>query len=138
EDLASVGARHPFHVLSLFVAHGPHLASWSAGAPVQADKRAALGVSGPQTTFGQPGADNAVLLRELAETATPRRAAIEQARRDATPALRLERGWMLLTADAYRPAYDDFAGALEDNPTDARALEGLIRASAPLNRTADA
>src|SRR5690606_3876654 len=86
----------------------------------------------------QPGADNAVLLRELAETVTPRPAAIEQARRDATPTLRLERGWMLLTADAYRPAYDDFAGALEENPTDARALEGLIRASAPLNRTADA
>src|SRR5690606_36045612 len=57
EDLASVGARHPFHVLSLFVAHGPHLASWSAGAPVQSDNRAALEFSGPQSIFGQPGAD---------------------------------------------------------------------------------
>jgi len=43
---------------------------------------------------------------------------------------------MLLQADAFRPAYDDFVRAVEMNPADPRSLDGLIRASAPIQRTA--
>ncbi len=42
-----------------------------------------------------------------------------------------------MTADAARPAYDDFVKAAESDPNDPRTLEGLIRASAPLRREAD-
>jgi spermidine synthase len=137
EDLASVGVTHPFDLLSMFVAQGPRLAQWSDGAPVQSDNRAALEFSGPQSIFGQAHDDNAAPLRALAAGA-PRPKAVQSAIDAATPALRRDRGWMLLNADAYRPAFDDFAAALEGDPTDPRALDGLIRAAAPLERTSDA
>jgi tetratricopeptide (TPR) repeat protein len=45
---------------------------------------------------------------------------------------------MLFLADGFRPAYDDFARALAADPRDVRAIDGLVRASAPAERTADA
>jgi spermidine synthase len=137
EDLAGVGARHPFHVLSMFVASGPALAEWSAGAPIQSDNRAALEFSGPRSIFGPSSADNTSLLRRLA-AGSPRPRAVQEATNAATAALYRDRGLMLLRADAFRPAYDDFARALELDPTDADALDGLIRASAPLHRANEA
>lgn len=133
EDLAGVGATHPFHILSLFVAHGEALARWTEGAPVQSDNRVALEFSGPQSIFGAVTADNAVLLRELAAR-SPRPPAIAALEQHATPALIRDRGRMLLRADAFRPAYQDFVRALEADPDDASALEGLLRAAAPLQR----
>ena len=47
EDLASVGALEPFHLLSMFVAGGPALLDWGSRAPIQSDNRAALEFSGP-------------------------------------------------------------------------------------------
>ena len=132
-----MGARHPFHVLSMFVASGPTLAQWSRGAPIQSDNRAALEFSGPQSIFGPSSADNTSLLRRLAADA-PRPAAVQEAVDGATAAQLRDRGGMLLRADAYRPAYDDFARALELDPTDTDALDGLIRAAAPLHRANDA
>ncbi|HUE89825.1 MAG TPA: fused MFS/spermidine synthase [Vicinamibacterales bacterium] len=137
EDLASVGARVPHHILSMFVAHGEKLAEWSAGAPVQSDNRAALEFSGPQSVFARTDSDNAALLRQLAADETARPAVIRAAEAAATADTYRDRGWMLLEADAFRPAYDDFVRAVEMNPTDARALDGLVRASAPLQRTSD-
>jgi spermidine synthase len=136
ESLASVDARQPSHILSLFVAQGKQLAEWSAGAPVQTDNRAALEFSGPQSIFGQSSSDNATMLRRLAETAE-KPPAVAAALASADAAFYRDRGWMLLEADAFRPSYDDFVSAVEADPTDGRALEGLIRASAPLRRGAD-
>jgi spermidine synthase len=132
-DLASVGAREPHHVLSMFVAHGPKLATWSSGAPVQSDNRAALEFSGPQSVFGRIDSDNASLLRQLAGNGA-RPEVVRAAEAAATADTYRERGWMLLQADAFRPAYDDFVRAVEMNPNDTRALEGLVRTSAPLQR----
>jgi spermidine synthase len=137
DDLGSVGVQSPSQILSLFVADGPRLAEWSAGATIQSDNRAALEFSGPQSIFGPSDADNAHLLRVLADSATPPRA-VAEAQRAASAATYRDRGWMLLQADAFRPAYDDFVRAVELDPTDTRALEGLIRAAAPLRRLADA
>jgi spermidine synthase len=137
DDLASVGAKHPYEVLSMFIAQGSRLAQWAAGAPVQSDNRAALEFSGPQSIFGQTNADNASLLRALAASA-PRPRAVQAAVDQASPAMHRDRGWMLLNADAYRPAFDDFVKALEADPTDTRALDGLIRAAAPMQRTGEA
>jgi spermidine synthase len=136
DDLASVGVRSPSQILSLFIADGERLAAWSEGAPIQLDTRAALEFSGPQSIFGPSEADNANLLRTLAATAPPPKL-IADLSRTATADTYRDRGWMLLSADAFRPAYDDFVRAVEMNPTDERALEGLLRASAPLRRGAD-
>jgi spermidine synthase len=135
-DLASVGVKSPAHILSMFIADGERLAQWSAGASIQSDNRAALEFSGPQSIFGPSDADNAKLLRDL-RASGPLPAAIAEAERAATAATLRERGWMLLQADAFRPAYHDLARAVEMEPTDSRALEGLLRASAPLRRNAE-
>jgi len=136
-DLASVGARTPHHLLSMFVAHGATLAEWSAGAPVQSDNRAGLEFSGPLSVFGRIDSDNATLLRRLAADASERPAVIRKIEAAATAETFRDRGWMLLQADAFRPAYDNFVRAVEMNPADPRSLDGLTRASAPLQRAAD-
>jgi spermidine synthase len=136
-DLASVGAEEPFQVLSLLIAEGEGLQSWAAGAPIQTDNRAELEFSGPRSIFGRARDDNARLLRDLAQQ-RGRPAVIEDAVRSASAAAWRQRGWMLFLADGFRPAYDDFARALAADPRDVRAIDGLVRASAPAERTADA
>jgi spermidine synthase len=136
DDLATVGVMSPSHILSLFVAGGSQLIAWSDGAPIQTDNRAALEFSGPQSVFGLSDADNAELLRDLSHGGTRPRA-VAEAERSATAATIRDRAWMLLQADAFRPAYADFVRAVELEPTDPRTLEGVIRASAPLRRTAE-
>jgi Flp pilus assembly protein TadD len=132
-DLASVGVTSAEQILSLYLAGGPQLARWSAGAPIQSDDRSALEFSGPQSIFGPSDADNAQLLREMA-AAGPSPPAVARARDGMTAAMYRDRAWMLLQADAFRPAYDDFVRAVELDPVDSRALEGLLRATAPLQR----
>jgi spermidine synthase len=136
EDLASVGVRDPFHLLSMFVTSGDGLRRWAADAPLQSDNRAALEFSGPQSLFGPSASDNAELLRNLVGS-RPRPPAIASVEAAATPESIRDRGWMFLEADALRPAYADFTRAIEANPNDERALEGLLRASAPLHRGAE-
>jgi tetratricopeptide (TPR) repeat protein len=137
DDLATVGAREPYHVLSLFIAHGAALARWAAGAPIQSDNRAALEFSGPRSAFGLPTGDNALLLRSLAAERDAAPAPIAAARAAATPASRRDRGLMLLDAEALRPAYDDLAHVVETAAEDRSALDGLIRASAPTQKNGE-
>ncbi|MGE3887383.1 MAG: fused MFS/spermidine synthase [Vicinamibacterales bacterium] len=134
-DLASVGARSPLAVLSFFVGEGAALAGWAGDAPLLTDNRARLEFSGPRSVFGGAGSDNAKSLRALAAS-SPRPAAVEEAWAGATAESWRQLGEMLLQADSYGPAVDSFSRAVELNPTDAAALDGLIRASAPAGRTA--
>jgi spermidine synthase len=136
-DLANVGVTRPFALTSLFVAHGEALRAWANGAPLQTDDRSQLEFSGPRSIFGVNPDDNAALLRELAAS-SPKPAAVAQAMAQATPADWRDRGSMFLKADANRPAYDDFARALQGNPDDPVALDGLVRAAANLNQIGDA
>jgi spermidine synthase len=136
EDLASVGVMEPVHVLSLLVAEGERLQQWAAGAPVQTDDRADLEFSGPQSIFGRARDDNAALLRQLAAGGT-RPPAVEAAVNAASAASWRERGWMFYRADGYRPAYADFTRALESDPRDQRALEGLLVTSTPAERSTE-
>ncbi|MCA1586743.1 MAG: tetratricopeptide repeat protein, partial [Acidobacteria bacterium] len=46
------------------------------------------------------------------------------------------RASMLLRADAFRPAYASFRRAIELDPNDPLALDGLLRASAHVNQNA--
>lgn len=136
-DLESVNVTSPNHILSQYISGGTDLAGWAGNAAIQSDNRAALEFSGPQSIFGPSEADNARLLRDLAAAHSP--PPIVAAARNTTNAEEIrERGLMMLRADAYRPAYDDFVRALEQDPRDPEALNGLIRAAAPLRRMHDA
>jgi spermidine synthase len=137
DDLASVGVRNPFSVTSLFVAQGPALSAWAAGAVLQTDDRSRLEFSGPRSIFGASGYDNAAALRRLAAT-SPKPAAVGLAFGAATPADWRDRGLMFLRADGHRPAYDDLVRALESDPNDPVALDGLVRAAAALEQLGDA
>ncbi|MGQ0736474.1 MAG: fused MFS/spermidine synthase [Acidobacteriota bacterium] len=137
EDLASVGVLEPFHILSMYIGSGQPAAGWAAGAPLQTDDLAGLEFSGPRSVFSRAAADNASLLRSLAAGPGARPPAIERAFSEATPDSFRDRGWMLLAAEAVRPAYADFARAVEANPDDVRAFEGLVRASAQAQKGSD-
>lgn len=137
DDLKSVGVRGPLGILSLFVAEGAALGEWSAGAPLQTDQRARLEFSGPQSIFGAERPDNAATLRTLARS-TPRPAALGTLEAQATGADWRDVAQMLLAADAFRPAFDQFSRALELAPTDAPALEGVIRSAVGSSRLDEA
>jgi spermidine synthase len=130
DDLLDVGVREPFDLLSMFVAEGPALAAYTAGIPIQTDDRSQLEFSGPRSLFGSPTNRNDEVLRQLARTA-PAPAAVRAAIAQAGPAAWRNRGWMLLKAEVYEPAWRDFARVLDADATDADAYEGLLRASNP-------
>ncbi|HUQ86546.1 MAG TPA: fused MFS/spermidine synthase [Vicinamibacterales bacterium] len=136
EDLASIGATRPFSITSLFVAEGDALKAWANGAPLQTDDRSALEFSGPRSIFGTSRDDNASALRELAST-SPKPSAVATALAAATPEDFRDRGFMLLKAEAFQPAYEDLARTVESHPDDTAALDGLIRAAASINKIYD-
>lgn len=129
-DLIDVGVREPFDLLSMFVAEGQAIARYADGAPVQTDDRSELEFSGPRSIFGHPTNRNDDILRQLARSA-PAPADVQAAISQAGPAAWRNRGWMLLRAEVHETAWHDFVRALESDPTDADAYEGLVRASIP-------
>ena len=132
-DLAAVGVKSPFAVTSLFIAQGDALKSWAATEVIQTDDRSALEFSGPRSIFGSARDDNASSLRQLAD-ASPKPAAVAEALNNATPEDWRDRGLMLLKSDAYDPAYVDLFRAVQGNPNDAAALDGMLRSSAASNK----
>jgi len=131
-DLAQVGARDPFSLVSLLVAEGDGLARFAAGAPALTDDYARVEFSGPRTVFSRNGADNAAAMRAIAaEESIP---TVEAARAAAGATSWRDRGWMLLEASAPRAAWTDFETALRRDARDARTFEGLVRAGASANR----
>lgn len=135
-DLASVGAREPFALLSAFVTGGEALARYAAGAPPQTDDRTWLEFTGPRTIFSRQTVDNAEVFREM-RRAGPRPAAVQEAEARAGAAAWRGRGAMMLQASAFGQAWRDFQRALEHDPGDADALDGLIRAAAAAGRVPD-
>ncbi len=127
-DLAGVGAKGPFALLSLLVAEGPALAQFAGTTPLQTDDYTGVEFSGPRAVFSRGGVDNTAALRALG--AEHPVAAVTAARAAASAAQWRDRGWMLLDASALRPAWTDFETAVRLDPTDARALEGLVRTGA--------
>ncbi len=136
-DLATVGVRSPFALLSQFVASGPALRDLAAGATVQTDDRMALEFSAPREIYGAARADNAARLRELADRA-PAPAVVAQARTSATANDWKLRGLMFLQAEAQRVAYGDLTRAASLDPGDRETLEALERAAAGAGRIDDA
>ena len=136
-DLAAVGIQNTFSVTSLFVAQGPALAAWAGGVELQTDNRSRLEFTGPRSIFGLSRDDNALSVRALA-AASPKPSAVRESISAATQAEWRDRGLMFLRADAYRPAYEDFARVLDSDPNDQAALDGLVRTAAATQKVNDA
>ncbi len=136
-DLAAVGVRDPFSLLTSFIAGGHDLARYAGKAPVQTDDRLSLEFSAPHAIYGRFQHSNVARLWEVAaRSARPR--AVITALAAATPAEWRNRGLMRLQAGAYELAYDDFRQAVTAAPGDVTALDGLVRAAIGARRARDA
>jgi spermidine synthase len=132
-DLAAVGLRDPFSLLTLFIARGDALERYANGAAVQTDDRLALEYSAPRAIYGRFQQSNVMRLRQIARDAELP-AAVRDAGRTATPDQWRNRGLMLLGAGAAMQALDDLRRAAEQDPFDGETLDGLARAAARAGR----
>jgi spermidine synthase len=136
-DLASVSARDPFALLSMFVGGPAELATYGDGAALQTDNRLALEFSGPRGVNGTAAAANTATLRSLlAGDRMP--TIVARARATANAGQWRDRGTMMLAAGAYDEAYQSFVTASGLDPDDGDALSGLVRAAVAAHREADA
>jgi Flp pilus assembly protein TadD len=119
----------PFGFLSAFVGGGEEIARYAQGARLQTDNRMALEFSGPRAVNLESPDDNAAALIALREHGR-RRPAVAGALAAAGAAEWRNRAAMMWQANAYRPAYDDYARALALDPSDSAAAMGLVRAAA--------
>ena len=131
-DLATVGVRHVFGLLSLFLAGGPGLTEFRdrshskrrpAGAGV-------LGAAGDLRCTGQSECGDAAPARGQVAAAP----VVASTVASATPAMWRNLGLMYLDAKAADLAYDALARAVESDPHDEAALAGLSRAAAATRR----
>jgi spermidine synthase len=134
-DLAAVDVRDASTLLTLLTAADARLESYAANAPLQTDDRMNLEFSGPQSIYGRSTTDNAATLRALAQDDTLPDA-VRAARR--TPGVWTSRGRLNLRAEAYGSAFEAFARALERDPSDQEAIDGLLRAAPAAQRVPEA
>jgi spermidine synthase len=132
-DLAEVGVRDPFSVLTMFVARGGDLQQYASNAPVQRDDRLALEYSAPRTIYGRYQNTNVGRLRALAARAQPPPALVA-VRAGADAVKWRDRAGMEMKADSPQLAYEDFLQALSMAPYDAEALAGYVGAAASAGR----
>ena len=132
-DLAEIGVRDPFSVLTMFVARGGDLQQYASNAPVQRDDRLALEYSAPRTIYGRYQNTNVGRLRALAARAQPP-PALAAARAGADAVKWRDRAAMEMKADSPQLAYEDFLQALSMAPYDAEALAGYVGAAASAGR----
>lgn len=137
EDLASISANGPFALLSLFAGGPAELARYGHGAPILTDDRISLEFSAPLELHRQSTEENTAALTALlpAGEGPP---AVRAARETAGAAEWRNRGAMLLRADAFGAAYDDYIRALTIDRSDRGALDGLVRTATASGRSADA
>ncbi len=136
-DLMGVNLRDPFALLSLFVAGGATVQGYVGDAQIQTDDRNSLEFSAPRGIYGRTEYTNATTLRAL-RSGAPVPAAIATAAAEATGEQWRNRGMMYLRAEAFGAAFDDFATAVRQIPTDRAALDGLFQASAAGERQDEA
>lgn len=133
-DVATVGVKAPFAVLSLFAGDAKAAAEYAGNAPTETDDRLRLEFSGPRSIVGESTADNAETLRAIRRSSgVP--PSIAAALERATAADWASRGAMLLESSA-RQAYEDFSKAVTRG--DDGALAGLRKSAMASGRMTEA
>lgn len=127
-DLAGIGVIDPFSITSLFVADRRSLGAYAGGAPIFTDDHLTLEFTAPRELHNPRAGENGAGLRRLS--------AVDPAR--ATAAEWRHRGAMLARADHHRLAIEDFGRALDLDPDDAQALDGLVRSAKITGQAAEA
>lgn len=125
-DLASLGVIDPFSLSSLYVAGPEALRRFSSGSKAFTDDRLTLEFTAPRELHNRQAGKNGDALRQLADPLT------------ATASQWRNRGVMQAKADHHQQAYDDFLRALDVDPDDAPALDGLVTSAAILDKSGDA
>ena len=136
-DLAEVLAMNPFALWSLYVGGPGELAEYAAGAPLLTDDRMTLEFSAPRELHASGAGENGQALSRLLGR---RRSAGHSAgaRIGARASDWRQRGAMMSRRDAHPIAYDDYVRALQMDPADAEALDGLVRTAILTSRGSDA
>jgi spermidine synthase len=136
-DLAAVSAVEPFAFWSLFAGGPRDLKNYAAGAGLQDDDRMALEFSGPLALNTQTAAQNA---SRILEHRDPRNdpPEVRQGLAAAGAAEWRDRGTMMLGAEDYTTAYQDYRKALAIDPADTAALAGLVDTAVAADRRTDA
>jgi len=137
EDLATVGAREPFALWSLFVGGPAELAQYGQGSTILTDDTSTLEFSAPRELHGRSASENAANLSALVapEAGPP---FIRGVRAGATAANWRDRGAMMFRSDMFATAYDDAVRALAIDPVDEGALDGLVQAAVMTGRFPEA
>jgi Flp pilus assembly protein TadD len=132
-DLRAQFVVEPFGLLSLFAAGPAALKRYAGAAAIQTDDRMELEFSGPHAVGSRTLDENAAQLHQLlGEGGEP--LVIRRARQGAGPSAWRDRGAMLLAANDYGNAYDNYAKAVSLDATDAAALDGVVRAAVAARR----
>ena len=137
EDLARVGVRNPFGVLSLWAGGPRTLARLGGNAPLQRDDRMALEFSAPRAVFQNTGSNQAPLVRSALQDADVP-PMVRRALETASPVQWVQRAVMFEKMRLFKAAYADYAKALNLNPTMSEALSGIAVVAAPAGEQSDA
>jgi len=136
-DLRGASVSEPFSLLSLYAGGPAELARLAGSAPAQTDDRMALEFSAPVAMLRGARQTHAAAIRALLAP-EQRPAPLAHMIDAATAAEWRHRAAMFMDAQAFEPAYVDYVAALRLAPTDAEALDGLVRAAIAARRIPDA
>ncbi|MBI3492062.1 MAG: methyltransferase [Acidobacteria bacterium] len=136
-DLRAVSAYEPFALLSSYIGGPDEIRRYAEGALVQSDDAMALEFSAPRALYGDVAEENVTTLRRLLDlTRAPTPVAAAWASADAVQ--RRHRAEMMLKANAYQTAYQDYVAALALDAMDPDAPDGIVRAAVAAHRESDA
>ncbi|HYN09851.1 MAG TPA: fused MFS/spermidine synthase [Vicinamibacterales bacterium] len=127
EDLSVVGVRGPFSLLSLWAGGERTLRKYGDGAIVQTDDRTALEFSAPRGIYLRGARDNAEVIQALAVHDRP--AIVARSVDEATAVDWVNRGKMMMQAEAPGFASQAFDRAITLNPAHEEAVQGLVKAA---------
>jgi Flp pilus assembly protein TadD len=127
----------PFAIWSLYIGGPPEVATYAGDAAPLTDDRMSLEFSAPRELHASTAGETAMTLARLlgAESGPP---AVRNARTSARASDWRDRGAMMARRDAHAIAYDDYVRALELDPADGAALDGLVRTAIVTDRGSDA
>ena len=118
-DLASIGVIDAFSINSLQVGGPKELAAYTAGSHIFTDDRLTLEFTAPRELHNPHAGENGAALRSVSSDKTHHGTAAEFR----------DRAAMLAKADHHELAIDDYLRALDRDPDDSAALDGLVKSA---------